>query len=182
MVRQSMGGQEELAGRDVILVHRLLKNSVKERLGPGAYALYSDACMRAVGVDPTARKLSAHLEAIDIIHRSAEANGVKLSNGEYRLARDTNAAKAIGVAVPGRLLVGWLQLGQGADHRQVVVLAGAGDVDHHGAAQLRQFGQLLGDEGLQAVLLVLLGAGFSVGHGGLRHVHRVHHHSRCGGG
>ena len=29
MVKQKMGGREELAGRDVILVHRLLKNTVE---------------------------------------------------------------------------------------------------------------------------------------------------------
>src|SRR5690349_15968335 len=29
MVKQRMGGREELAGRDVILVHRLLKNTVR---------------------------------------------------------------------------------------------------------------------------------------------------------
>ena len=39
---------------DVILVHRLLKNEVGKRFG-GAYALYSDACVRAVGIDPQAQ-------------------------------------------------------------------------------------------------------------------------------
>ena len=33
MVKQKMGGREELAGRDVILVHRLLKNAVSEKVG-----------------------------------------------------------------------------------------------------------------------------------------------------
>jgi hypothetical protein len=41
MVKQATGGREELAGRDVILVHRLLKNSVSERLGHSAYVLYT---------------------------------------------------------------------------------------------------------------------------------------------
>ncbi|WP_076858479.1 DUF2652 domain-containing protein [Bradyrhizobium mercantei] len=67
MVKQKMGGREELAGRDVILVHRLLKNSVGEKLGGRAYALYSDAAIRAMGVDPVAQGLIAHQEAIDII-------------------------------------------------------------------------------------------------------------------
>ena len=67
MVKQVMAGREELAGRDVILVHRLLKNSVGESLGHGAYALYSDACIRAVGIDPVARDLGEHHEAVDII-------------------------------------------------------------------------------------------------------------------
>jgi hypothetical protein len=50
MVKQKMGGREELAGRDVILVHRLLKNAVGERIGGRAYALYGDAAMRSMGV------------------------------------------------------------------------------------------------------------------------------------
>jgi hypothetical protein len=67
MVKQKMGGREELAGRDVILVHRLLKNSVSDKLGGHAYALYSDAAIRAMGVDPAAQGLIAHRETIDII-------------------------------------------------------------------------------------------------------------------
>lgn len=66
-VRQKMAGREELAGRDVILVHRLLKNAAAERLGGHAYALYSEACIRAMGIDPVAQGLIGHREAIDII-------------------------------------------------------------------------------------------------------------------
>ena len=67
MVKQKMGGRDELAGRDVILVHRLLKNAVSEKIGGRAYALYSDAALRAMGVDPVAQGLIAHNETIDII-------------------------------------------------------------------------------------------------------------------
>jgi uncharacterized protein YndB with AHSA1/START domain len=67
MVKQKMGGREELAGRDVILVHRLLKNTVGEKVGGRAYAAYSDACIRAAGIDPVAQGLVEHHETIDII-------------------------------------------------------------------------------------------------------------------
>ena len=67
MVKQKMGGREELAGRDVILVHRLLKNAVSEKIGGRAYGLYSDAAIRSMGVDPVAQGLVAHHETIDII-------------------------------------------------------------------------------------------------------------------
>ena len=67
MVKQKMGGREELAGRDVILVHRLLKNAVSEKIGGRAYALYSDAAIRSMGVDPEAHGLIAHHETIDVI-------------------------------------------------------------------------------------------------------------------
>jgi hypothetical protein len=67
MVKQKMGGREELAGRDVILVHRLLKNTVSEKVGGRAYALYSDACIQTMGMDPVAQGLVEHRETIDII-------------------------------------------------------------------------------------------------------------------
>jgi uncharacterized protein YndB with AHSA1/START domain len=66
-IRQKMSGREELAGRDVILVHRLLKNDVGMTFGPHAYALYSDACMRAMGIDPTTQGFLEHAEAIEHI-------------------------------------------------------------------------------------------------------------------
>jgi hypothetical protein len=46
---------QQLAGRDVILVHRLLKNTVSEKIGSRAYAVYSDACIQTVGIDPAAQ-------------------------------------------------------------------------------------------------------------------------------
>ena len=66
-IRQKMAGREELAGRDVILVHRLLKNDVSKAFGAHAYALYSDACLRAMGIDPRAQGLVEHSEAIEHI-------------------------------------------------------------------------------------------------------------------
>ncbi|MFN8634658.1 MAG: DUF2652 domain-containing protein [Chloroflexota bacterium] len=66
-VTHKMAGRTELAGRDVILIHRLLKNGVNERLGGHAYALYSAACVQAMGVDPVSQGLVEHRESIDII-------------------------------------------------------------------------------------------------------------------
>jgi len=66
-VRQKMAGREELAGRDVILVHRLLKNEVGKTFGPHAYALYSDASVKALAIDPVAQGLKEHAEAIEHI-------------------------------------------------------------------------------------------------------------------
>ncbi len=64
-IKQKMAGQEELAGRDVILVHRLLKNDVHKKLGGHAYALYSDACVRAMAIDPAGQGLAEHVETLD---------------------------------------------------------------------------------------------------------------------
>lgn len=68
VAEQRMAGRVELVGRDVIVVHRLLKNEVQARLGIAAYALYTTACLEAMGIDdPTAVGLERHLETYDVI-------------------------------------------------------------------------------------------------------------------
>src|SRR5687768_2077516 len=49
-VRQKIAGREELLGSDVIVVHRLLKNSIAEA-GIPAYAAFSQACIEAAAID-----------------------------------------------------------------------------------------------------------------------------------
>jgi uncharacterized protein YndB with AHSA1/START domain len=66
-IKHRMAGREELVGNDVILIHRLLKNAVNERLGSHAYALYSDRCIQAMGIDPVAQGLVEYQELIDVI-------------------------------------------------------------------------------------------------------------------
>jgi uncharacterized protein YndB with AHSA1/START domain len=61
-VRQRIAGREELAGGDVILVHRLLKNTVAEAFNLQGYALLTAACVDALALDPAALKLREHLE------------------------------------------------------------------------------------------------------------------------
>jgi len=66
IARQRIAGREELAGRPVIEVHRLLKNEVESTLGMPAYALYSDACVEAMGLaDPASAGLVPHREAYE---------------------------------------------------------------------------------------------------------------------
>ena len=67
VIRQQVAGWEELVGRDVILVHRLLKNDVERTTGTRAYALYTDAVIRAMGADPLAQGLRQHRERLDVI-------------------------------------------------------------------------------------------------------------------
>jgi hypothetical protein len=66
VVRQRVAGREELVGRDVILVHRLLKNRVEEATGVRAYSIYTGACVAAMGIDPGAHHLTAHEEQTDL--------------------------------------------------------------------------------------------------------------------
>jgi len=67
VVRQDMAGLEELIGRDVIVVHRLLKNTVGEATGASAYALLTDACTTAMGLDPAALGMAPHSETYEVV-------------------------------------------------------------------------------------------------------------------
>src|SRR5437867_584748 len=58
-LRQAVGGRGQVAGADVILAHRLLKNGLTRGR---AYLLLTEAALRWVGVDPDRAGLSAHTE------------------------------------------------------------------------------------------------------------------------
>ena len=90
-IRQKMAGREELAGKDVILIHRLLKNDVAKTFGPHAYALYSDAWVRAMGIDPAAQGLEAHAEAIEHIGETK----CWVSDLEKAWVRETETARSL---------------------------------------------------------------------------------------
>jgi uncharacterized protein YndB with AHSA1/START domain len=64
---QRVAGRQELLGPDVIVVHRLLKNDVVERLGMDAYALLTQACIDASDIDPAALGMQPHVETYDRI-------------------------------------------------------------------------------------------------------------------
>jgi hypothetical protein len=65
-VRTSSFGRENLVGPDVILAHRLLKNTVKETLGFSAYSLFTEATSRELGLDCARLDMPAHREEYDI--------------------------------------------------------------------------------------------------------------------
>jgi hypothetical protein len=66
-IQHSVAGRKELLGSDVILVHRLLKNDVVEKVGISAYALISQRCIGASDIDPVALGMRRHTEAYDHI-------------------------------------------------------------------------------------------------------------------
>jgi hypothetical protein len=90
-IRQKMSGREELAGKDVILVHRLLKNDVGKTFGPHAYALFSDACVQAMGIDSTAQGFLEHGEAIEHIGETK----CWVSDLEEAWTRETERARTL---------------------------------------------------------------------------------------
>ena len=66
IVRQRVASWEELVGSDIIVVHRLLKNHVEEAMSIAAYAIYTDACVTAMGIaDPGTAGFAEHIEAFD---------------------------------------------------------------------------------------------------------------------
>jgi uncharacterized protein YndB with AHSA1/START domain len=67
VVRQRMMGLEELVGAPVIVVHRLLKNSIVEATGREAYAFLSQAAIDSGGLEPEALGMVPHQEAYDVI-------------------------------------------------------------------------------------------------------------------
>jgi len=64
-IRRDLAGNEELTGRDVIVLHRLSKNSAAEALGTKGYVLLTDECMTALGLDGAALGMRAHVERYD---------------------------------------------------------------------------------------------------------------------
>lgn len=61
-VVQQTGAAEDIAGPDVILLHRLLKNSITERTGCRAYAFFTDACLERL---PESLDLTRHTETYE---------------------------------------------------------------------------------------------------------------------
>jgi uncharacterized protein YndB with AHSA1/START domain len=59
---QQIANINELQGPDVILVHRLLKNNIKEATGCQAYAFFSDAAATRLPLDQMAGSMMRHSE------------------------------------------------------------------------------------------------------------------------
>jgi uncharacterized protein YndB with AHSA1/START domain len=64
---QKVAGRQELLGSDVIVVHRLLKNEVVEKLGIAAYALITQQCIDVAEIDPAALGMQPITERYDRI-------------------------------------------------------------------------------------------------------------------
>ena len=62
---QKLGDREELLGADVIVPHRMLKNSVIEQTGIKSYALFSEAAAQALGLHNLCEPLTPHKETYE---------------------------------------------------------------------------------------------------------------------
>ncbi len=70
-VRGSIAGRDELAGSDVILVHRLLKGTSTAEAGGNGHVLFTAAAVEAMGLDPAALGLRSGEETIEHLGRVA---------------------------------------------------------------------------------------------------------------
>ncbi len=61
----TLGGRESLTGPDVILAHRLLKNSVVEATGITDYLLVTQACVSDLGIESMVEGWQRHSEEYD---------------------------------------------------------------------------------------------------------------------
>jgi hypothetical protein len=121
VIRQRVAGQDELLGAPVIVVHRLLKNDVVERVGISAYALISGAACDALGIDPAGLGMTEHVETYegvgevtgwihDLERRWQEEEArarVLVARGEelYTVTAETTAAPQVAweiLTTPGR--------------------------------------------------------------------------------
>jgi hypothetical protein len=59
---RSIAGHEGISGPDVILSHRLLKNHIEEQTDCAAYAFFTDASVKALGVEAMASAMVRHQE------------------------------------------------------------------------------------------------------------------------
>lgn len=64
LVQKLPGTAEDIVGRDVILLHRLMKNGVTGKMGLRGYALFTNACLERIGKIPS---ITAHTETYEHI-------------------------------------------------------------------------------------------------------------------
>jgi uncharacterized protein YndB with AHSA1/START domain len=64
-VETTIGGRTELGGSDVILIHRLMKNTIVADTGVAAYAAFTAAAVDAIGIPDYFAEGHHHTETID---------------------------------------------------------------------------------------------------------------------
>ena len=99
------GDLEDLAGPDVILVHRLLKNTISDGDGPRAYAFFTDACRSRL---PEAFDLPTHSEVYESFVETTGGvhdlepvlDAMRAQRREYISSADADFETIVDVPVP----------------------------------------------------------------------------------
>jgi hypothetical protein len=111
-----IAGREELAGPDVIVVHRLLKGAGAAEARANGFALFTAAAVDALGLDPDVLGLRSggesieHLGHVDTFTLDLEARW-QAESGERRLhIADGDAAFGVEASLPADPAVVWAHL------------------------------------------------------------------------
>jgi hypothetical protein len=113
VVRQRIARQEELAGGDVILAHRLLKNTVYEQLGVQAYVLFTAAAADALALDALALGMVKHVEVYEHIGtvtcfvHDMEAAWRRVGESKREFLPEDQADLTITAEIPGAATLVW---------------------------------------------------------------------------
>jgi len=107
------GDRDDLAGADVILVHRLLKNSIVESLGIRAYAFFTAPCLEKM---PVAFALPKHAETYESFGETAGGahdlepvlREMRESRREYITSADADCEITVDVPAPPAVVWGYL--------------------------------------------------------------------------
>ncbi len=92
-IKTQVGGTETLTGPDVITVHRLLKNSVKEKTGIVDYFLLTQACVDDLGLERIVAGWTEHTEDYEHV---GEVNGyVSSLTDVWEFVRQQRAIKVL---------------------------------------------------------------------------------------
>jgi hypothetical protein len=113
---QELAGRAKPIGPDVILVHRLLKNSIAEAMGLHAYIFFTDAALTRLGLDAAALGMRPHREEYE--HLGVVSGAVRdlvvrwaTERQRERLRLDSGTARAAHtVEVPAPPDVVWAYL------------------------------------------------------------------------
>jgi uncharacterized protein YndB with AHSA1/START domain len=87
---QRIAGRDELSGRDVILVHRLMKDSAPAQAGAKSYALLTDAVVEELQIDPIAAGLQPARQEYEHL---GVVEGYVLDGDALRAAARSDAAQ-----------------------------------------------------------------------------------------
>ena len=97
--------REDLAGPDVILIHRLLKNSISDGDGPQAYAFFTDACLSQMS---SSLALPTHREVYDSFGETTGGvhdlgpvlDAMRAARREFITAEDADVEMSVELPVP----------------------------------------------------------------------------------
>lgn len=98
VLRQRIAGRDELAGRDVIIAHRLLKGSGPGRAGATSYLLLTDAAVQALALDPAELGMASIVERYDelgTIHAHLLDLGARWLDEQQRSDRTRPAGRLV---------------------------------------------------------------------------------------